>query len=177
MIRILKPASYTQSLFLFQLLIFHFKFLYSQDNAMWENHLCTLPDGAGSEEWCSRCESIPQQRRQVIAVRSLRCYPKRCAPHFGHRGMPTTKGLWANQSIPRSRSADPHLVFEEVITQHPKSKNGYEYRTYPFYTIIEGCRWISPHIISSIISAHLVDSFEVHDAVMVRFFVSDRFAE
>ena len=74
-------------------------------------------------------------------------------------------------------SGDAHLVFQEVITQHPIRLNGYEYHISPFYTILEGCRWLRPSILSSIISANLVDPLEVHDEVMIRFFVSDRLAE
>ena len=31
-------------------------------------------------------------------------------------------------------SADPHRVFQEVLTQHPITLNGYEYHSSPFYT-------------------------------------------
>ena len=99
MLKILKPVSFTQSLFLFQLLIFHYKFLFSQENAVRENRLCTMHDGAGSEEWCSWCESIPQQSRQIQALRSLRCYPIRRAPHLGHRGMPPPESLCSGESV------------------------------------------------------------------------------
>ena len=73
-------------------------------------------------------------------------------------------------------SADPHLVFQEVIMEHPRRRNGYGYQISPLYTIIQGCSWLSPHILSSIISANLVDPPEVHGEVMIRFLVSDRFA-
>ena len=43
-------------------------------------------------------------------------------------------------------SADAHLMFKEVITQHPIRKHGYEYHIFTFYTIIQGCIWLSPHI-------------------------------
>ncbi|KAF0138226.1 MAG: hypothetical protein FD143_3697, partial [Ignavibacteria bacterium] len=49
-------------------------------------------------------------------------------------------------------SADAHLMFQEVITQHPISQHGYEYHISPFYMVIKDCRWITPHIISSIIN-------------------------
>ena len=62
-------------------------------------------------------------------------------------------------------SAEQHLVFQEVITEHPITKNGYEYHIFPFYTIIQGCIWLSPNIFSSIIGAKLVDPLEVHEEV------------
>ena len=120
MLQLLKPASYTQSLFLFQLPIFNFKFLFSQQNAVWENRLCTIPDGAGCEQWCSLCESIPQQSRQVQAIRSIGCQPIRRAPHLGHRVMPTTKGLWTSQSIPVSRF---HRSTSHVSRGHHAASN------------------------------------------------------
>ena len=62
-------------------------------------------------------------------------------------------------------SAEQHLVFQEVITEHPITKNGYEYHIFTFYTIIQGCIWLSPHILSSIFGAKLVDPLEVHEEV------------
>ena len=73
--------------------------------------------------------------------------------------------------------AEPHLSFREVIMEHLFSQKGYEYHISTFFTIIQGCRWLSPHIISSIIGANLVDALDVHEEIMKRFLVSDRFSE
>ena len=40
-------------------------------------------------------------------------------------------------------SGEPHLVFQEVSTEHPLRQNGYEYHISPFYTIIQGCSWLT----------------------------------
>ena len=74
-------------------------------------------------------------------------------------------------------SSHPHLVFQEVVSEHEITMNGYEYHIFPFYTIIQGFQWLIPTILSSIISANLVDPLEVHDEVMIRFLVCDRLAE
>ena len=68
-------------------------------------------------------------------------------------------------------SAEQHLVFQVVITEHPITKNGYEYHIFPFYTIIQRCIWLSPHILSSIIHAKLEDPLEVHEDVTTSFLV------
>ena len=34
--------------------------------------------------------------------------------------------------------AEQHPMFHEVITEHPITKNGYEYHVFTFYTIIQG---------------------------------------
>ena len=52
-------------------------------------------------------------------------------------------------------SSHPHLVFQEVVTEHSMTMNGYEYHIFPFYTIIQGFIWLSPTILSSIISEKL----------------------
>ena len=49
---------------------------------------------------------------------------------------------------------------------HHISKNGYLYHIRPFYTIIQECQWLNPHILSSIISANLVDPLDVHEEIM-----------
>ena len=66
-------------------------------------------------------------------------------------------------------SAEPHLVFREAIMEHPIRQNGYEYHISAFYTIIQGCRWLNPLILSSVIGANLVDPLEVHEEITKRF--------
>ena len=74
-------------------------------------------------------------------------------------------------------SIEPRLAFQEVITEHPIRKNGEDHHIKPFYAIIQGISWISPHVLSSIISANLLDPFDVHEEVMLRYMVSDRLSE
>ena len=68
-------------------------------------------------------------------------------------------------------------MFQDVITEHRVRQNGYEYHISPFYTIIQGCQWLSPRIVSSIISANLVDPLNFYEDIMTRFLVSDRYSE
>ena len=42
-------------------------------------------------------------------------------------------------------------------------KNEYEYHISTFYTIIQGCLWISPYIFSLILGWNLVDHLKLHD--------------
>ena len=63
-------------------------------------------------------------------------------------------------------SAEPHLVFQEETAEHPLRLNGYEYHISPFYTVTQRCQWLSPRILSSIISATLVDPLEVREEIM-----------
>ena len=129
------------------------------------------------KEWGSFCYSIPRLRRQVQTIRSLRCYPITRAPHLGHRGMPTIKGLSASQSRPLStfRRSTSHVSRGHFAASHKTKRIRVSHLS--VLQIIVGCRWITPHIISSIMSGHLVDPLEVHDEVMVWFLVSDRFAQ
>ena len=60
-------------------------------------------------------------------------------------------------------SAEQHLAFQVMITEHPITKNGYEFQIFPFYTIIQQCIWLSPRILSAIVDAKLVDPLEVHE--------------
>ena len=74
-------------------------------------------------------------------------------------------------------STDAHLMFQQVTTQQPIRQNGYDYHISPFYMILNECRWITPQIISSIVNAHLVDPFELHEEVTIRMIVCELMAE
>ena len=177
MIQLLKPASYTQFQFQFQVLIFHFKFLFSQENAVWENRLCTVPDIVGSEEWCCWCESIPQQIDNSKPFDPYVVIPSDALHTWVVEGCLRPKDYAQVKAYLCTDSSHPHLVFQEVVTEHAITMNGYEYHIFPFYTIIQGFQWLIPTILSSIISANLVDPLEVHDEVLIRFLICDRLAE
>ena len=76
-----------------------------------------------------------------------------------------------------ANSAYPLFAWQQVIMENPIRKNEYDYHISPFYTIIVGCRWLSPHILSSIIRANFIDPVNFHQQITKTFLASDKFRE
>ena len=92
---------YPKSLFRFQLLSFHFEFLYSQVT------LCLVSESIVHSvspgllwRMMLPVRIIPSATSTNRSHSILVCYTIRGAPHVGHRGIFTTAGLRASQSIP-----------------------------------------------------------------------------